>query len=268
MEQPRYFAPAADGAARILALLSRYTTRSMTLSELVAALDISKATCLRIVKTLEMHGLVHFDAMTKRYSLGYYCVILGARAEETLDYLSYVRPLLREAADRTGLTAVFIQRAGTDRMTYVAKEEPSGSPAGRRSAGVHVSVGNRFPITDVSYGKWVIAYADDAEGQRILADGLRQVTDRTVVDRDEYLASVAAAYRDGVLLSESEYIQGVTAVSCPVVDVASGLLGVITVLGLTDELQGDRLEEVRTVVLDIGAAAKFDGSVLQNRGTA
>ena len=74
---PRYFVPSVYTAARVLALLSRYSTKSLTLSEIMTSLEVSKATCLRVLKTLEMHGLLKFEAASKRYSLGYYCVVLG-----------------------------------------------------------------------------------------------------------------------------------------------------------------------------------------------
>jgi predicted ArsR family transcriptional regulator len=59
---PRYFVPSVDTAARVLALLSRYSTKSLTLSEIMTSLEVSKATCLRVLKTLEMHGLLKFEA--------------------------------------------------------------------------------------------------------------------------------------------------------------------------------------------------------------
>lgn len=250
--EQRYIAPSVDTAARVLALLSRYRTRTSTLSEITAALDVSKATCLRVLKTLETHGLVSFDPQTKRYSLGYYCVVLGSRAEEGLDYLQLVTPLLRHATGLTGLTSAFVQRVSADRMMYVAKVE------GDANAGINVSVGNRFPITEVSYGTWVVAYADEPERERILAGGLRAVTPRTVTDPAAYLRRAERALSEGVLVSQSEYVLGVTAVSCPVLDVRRDLVGVLTVLGLTEALQGQALETVVGHMRDVCARARFD----------
>ena len=82
----------------------------------------------------------------------------------------------------------------------------------------------------------------------------------TVVDPGRYTADVESAYREGILTSESEYIRGVTAVSCPVVDVQSNLVGVIAVLGFTEALQGNALEDVKAAVRDIAQRAIFDGS--------
>ncbi|WAL65863.1 IclR family transcriptional regulator [Amycolatopsis cynarae] len=248
-----YFVPSVDTAARVLAMLTRYRTQSCTLSEITSALDVSKTTCLRVLKTLQAHGLVAFDANSKRYSLGYYCVVLGSRAQESLDYLAALRPLMRECARRTGHTIVFAQRVPGDRLMYVAKED-SGNPMH-----INVSVGNRFPVTDVSYGKWVLAFADEAERRRLLANGLRQVTPRTRTEPDEYLAEVARLPERGVLVSRGEYLPGVLAVSCPVLDSGGGLLGVLVALGLSDAVDEDELDTLRSVMREMGTRCRFDG---------
>jgi IclR family KDG regulon transcriptional repressor len=251
--KPRYYVPSVDTATRALAMLSRYSTRTSTLSEISAALDVPKTTCLRVLRTLESHGLLQFEEANGRYSLGYYCVILGSRAEEGLDYLAYVKPLLAEATARTSLTSAFVQRVANHRMMYVAKEEGGGA------AGVSVSIRNRFPVTEVSYGKWVIAFAAPDERDELLAGGLRRLTPNTVTDVDMYRRDVDDALRDGILVSRSEYIPGITAVSCPVVDAQGHLVGVVTVLGVSEALRDEALDVVCAQMRTIAARARFDG---------
>jgi DNA-binding IclR family transcriptional regulator len=217
-------------AVRILEVLSRRATQSSTLTEICNVLGSNKATSLRILRTLQARSMVHYDENTKRYSLGMAAVVIGSRAEESIDHLARLRPALIEASERTQMTAVFVERVSAERMMYVAKEE--------RTSDTHVtvSVGNRFPITDVSYGKWVVAYSSQEDSRRLLKPGLRQVTAQTVTDIDDYLSSVGQARSDGVLISRDEYVPGVTAISCPAFDSRGELLGVLAVLGLTSGL--------------------------------
>ncbi len=254
MKRPAYFSPSVHTAARTLELLSRYRTRSCTLSEIAAELDVSKTTCLRVIKTLVQDGLLAYDEAGKRYSLGYFAVVLGARAEEGLDSLNRVRPLMRESAERTGLTAAFVQRVSTHRLMYVAKEQ---SPA---AAHVNVSVGNRFPITEVSYGKWVLAFADEEERAQLLADGLPQVTPDTVTDLGAYRAEIDRLGPGDIVVSRNEYVPGVHAVSCPVVAARGGLDGVLVVLGLSDALDQTRARETAEVMRDIAARCHTEDS--------
>ncbi|MHA6616352.1 IclR family transcriptional regulator [Pseudonocardia sp. DLS-67] len=245
MEHLRYHSPAADLAARTLKLLSRYRTRCLTLSEIAAALDMPKTSCLRVLRTLQAHGLLGYDEADRRYSLGEYAVVIGSRAAEGLDTLTRVRPLLTAAARRTALTAAFVQVAGPDRMMYVAKQEAPG--------GVVVSVGNRFPVTSVSYGKWVMAFAADAERERLLAGGLPRITAATTTERARYLEQVDALRVGEVLESRGEYVEGVYAVSCAVVDERHELAGVLVVLGRLDALDRERRQAVCETVREIAA---------------
>jgi DNA-binding IclR family transcriptional regulator len=144
------------------------------------------------------------------------------------------------------MTAVFVERVSAERMMYVAKEE--------RTSDTHVtvSVGNRFPITDVSYGKWVVAYSSQEDSRRLLKPGLRQVTPQTITDLDEYRGSVAKALADGVLISRDEYVPGVTAISCPALNSRGDLLGVLAVLGLTSGLSSDDVERTTAYMRELG----------------
>jgi IclR family KDG regulon transcriptional repressor len=244
---PTYFVPSVDLAARILQLLSRYRTTRSTLTEIANATGDSKTTCLRVVKTLQGHGLVRYDADTHRYSLGLTAVVIGARAEEALDYVSYVRPCLTEASDRTNLTAVLIQRVTDDRLMYVAKQESLSR------ARVNISVGNRFPITEVSYGKWLLAYASPDEREKVLAAGLRQVTPATLTDVSAYRDQLNQIRDEGVLISVEEYVPGVCAVSAPILKSPTDLLGVMAVLGLASSQTNYATEEIAAIVKEIAA---------------
>jgi IclR family KDG regulon transcriptional repressor len=244
-DPPTYFVPSVDLAARILQLLSRYRTASSTLTEIANVTEDNKTTSLRVLKTLESHGLVRYDQETHRYSLGITAVVIGARAEETLDYVSYIKPGLIEASDRTDLTAVLIQRVSEDRLMYVAKQESLSR------ARVNISVGNRFPITEVSYGKWLLAYTDDAEREKILAPGLRQVTPATLTDVSVYRDQLTEIRDEGVLISNEEYVPGVCAISAPILKSPDDLLGVMAVLGLASTHTKDATNEIAAVVKEI-----------------
>lgn len=250
-------APAVDLAARILKLLTRYRVSEAGLTLISSELGAPKASCLRVLRTLEGHGFLRLNADTKKYSLGPYAVVLGARAEENVDYLSAIRPILAEAAERTGCTAVLIQQVAANRMMYLAKHEPTSRTR------VNISIGNRFPITDVSFGKWLLAYTSAEERETILADGLRQVTPNTMTDVNIYRAQLEEIREVGVLVSKEEYVLGVTAISCPIFDVHNKFLGVLAVLGMASAIEENLdsvTDQIRLISLDchLGGAPMTD----------
>lgn len=259
MANEKYFAPSVDMAARILKYLSRYKTKQGTLSEISKALEINKSTCLRVLKTLEQHSLIFYNSETRKYSLGIYTAVLGSRVHETLDYLSYVKPFLIEASEKTRLTAAFVQRISTNRMMFVSKEDPSTRPR------LTVSVGNKFPITEVSYGKWLLAYMPEEERRRFLEKGLKKITEFTITDTNLYLEQLKEIKETGVLVSREEYTPGICAISCPIFDRSKSVLGVIAVIGMSSTLTDSDLEEMKATLKDISkrCSEKFADFVVQ-----
>lgn len=243
--------PSVDSASRVLKLLSRYRTAHASLTQICTELQLPKSSCSRILKTMEWHGLLRYDGLTHLYSLGPYAIVLGARAEENTDYFADLKPVMREAAVRTNMTAGWVQQVDARRMMYVAKHE--GAALHR----VSISIGNRFPITEVSYGQWVLAFADQGEQQRLLAGGLRAMTPATVTDVEEYREQLARIQHEGVLVSRGEYVPGVCAVSCPVFNPRGELLGVLAVLGLMPTMVEADYSRAIEVMTEIGRRTHF-----------
>lgn len=254
--QTKYYAPSVDTAARILKYLSRYKTKISTLTEISTALEINKSTCLRILKTLEAHNLVYYDSFTKKYSLGIYTAVLGSRAYETLDYLQYLRPYLKEAAEKSGLTAAFVQRISNNRMMFVAKEGP------KNGINLDISIGNKFPITEVSYGKWLLAYMSNEEREEFLSNGLKKITKYSITDPQLYLDQLDAISKSKVLVSIDEYKIGITAISSPIMDHSNNVLGVVALIGLTASLTNGEIENISTILKGVTeqCSLKFAGA--------
>ncbi|WNI18997.1 IclR family transcriptional regulator [Actinacidiphila sp. ITFR-21] len=243
--------PSVDSASRILKLLSRYRTAHASLTQICTELQLPKSSCSRILRTLESHGLLRYDSLTHLYSLGPYAIVLGARAEENTDYFADLKPVMREAAERTNMTAAWIQQVDARRMMYVAKHE--GAALHR----VTISIGNRFPITEVSYGQWVVAFADQAQRQCLLGGGLRAMTPATITDTELYREHLERIQEAGVLVSRGEYVPGVCAVSCPVLNPRGELLGVLAVLGLMPTMTESDYSLAIKVMVEIGARTQF-----------
>lgn len=238
METPKYFAPSVDMAARILEFLSRYATKKSTLSEISSTLEINKSTCLRVLKTMETHNLVYQDPDTLKYSLGVGAVVLGSRANENLEYLSHIKGTLVELSEKTGLTTAFIQRISKNRLMVVAQHETNREPH------VILSVGNKFPITESSYGKWFLAFANEDEREEILSQGLKQITEITITNPDLYRKQLDGIKREGVQVSIDEYYQGITGFSFPIFGSKNQILGVMIAVALTETLTKNHIDNI------------------------
>jgi DNA-binding IclR family transcriptional regulator len=231
--------------ARVLKLLTRYRLARATLTQIALELAVPKSSCSRILKALVEEGLLAYDPATKLYSLGPYAIVIGSRASENVDYLKPVRTALQELALRTSLTAAWIERVESNRLMYVAKQE------GTAHTHVSISIGNRFPMNEVSWGQWVVAYADAEEQQRILADGLPRVCDTNITDAEDYLEHARVARKHGVLTTSGDYMPGIWAASAPVVTDDQQLVGILAIIGLADTLGSDERERAIDVMRDV-----------------
>ncbi|MEU7816738.1 IclR family transcriptional regulator [Pseudonocardia sp. NPDC049154] len=251
----RQGSPAVDSAARILELLSRYRTRASTLSEIAAALDLPKSTALRILRTLQAHSLVQHDEETRRYQLGFFTAVLGSRAAEGLDSFTRTRPFLVEISERTGLTAALIQRASADRLMYVAKQHGVGPST------VHISVGNRFPMFEVSFSRWWVAFSAPEEREALVPATLPAVTDRAPTDREAYLRDCAELGPHSVLVTRDEYVPGVFTSSCAALDPRGQLEGVVVALGFSQSVDDAAERTVRAVMADAAVRLNTHGAL-------
>ncbi len=246
LEENRYHVPVIVSTGRILQYLSNYENRKSSLSEISQALDISKSTCFRILRTLEDMNYVSYDKQSKRYSLGSYLVVLGARALEQLDYLTLGKKYLAKITQETGLTTAIVQKVGDERVVYIAKEEADSAVR------ISVAVGKQFHITRISYGKCFLAYASERERMAILSKGLEKMTENTITDVDKYLEELNLVRKRGYATSHEEYIVGINAVSAPVFRPDGEVLMVLCCLGIAAHFSDEKMHEVGKMIRDAG----------------
>lgn len=238
LEENRYHVPVIVSTGRILQYLSNHENQKSSLSEISQALNISKSTCFRILRTLEDMNYVSYDKQSKRYSLGSYLIVLGSRALEQLDYLTLGKKYLRAITQETGFTTAIVQKVGMDRVAYISKEEADSAVR------LSVNVGRQFHITKVSYGKCFLAFAPEKERMNILSKGLEKLTNNTITDIDAYLDELNLVRKRGYATSNEEYIRGINAVSAPVFRPDGQVLMVICCLAISSHFPEEKMHEI------------------------
>lgn len=207
-EKKKYSVPALENAFSILKLLSRKRFQESTVTEIANALQLSPATCYRILQSLETLSIVRYLEDKKRYTLGPYLVVLGERAKEHLDYISIIMPYLEKLTKETGMTSILVNKIGQDKLAIVAKVEASDFC-------VSVSVGRHFSITDGSFGLCFLAYLEKSEREYFLKqdDGLKSYTEK---DFDFIEEEIKKVKENGYSISYGEYIKGLCGIAAPI----------------------------------------------------
>lgn len=111
-----------DKAVGVLAALE---DQPRSLSELVAATDLTRATAHRLATALEAHGLVRRDD-DGRFALGVRLITLGRSAADELSLGEAATDALAQLRTTTGESVQLFVRQGDQRVCIAALESPHG----------------------------------------------------------------------------------------------------------------------------------------------
>ncbi len=243
-----YSVPAVETAIRLLTFLKDNDHGQKSLAEACDALGIPRSSGFNVMKTLERHGLVKFDGVSKRYSLGWALVELGTKASAQITHVEVIRPYLRELGRDTGLTCVTAQRVG-DRLIMVDKVESSNDIR------VTATIGHSYPLAG-ALGKSLIAYLDEGEIRaHVSRIGLPAFTRTSITDVESLLGELAEVRQVGYAKSIEEYIQGVNVAASPVFDASGEVLVIVGAMGLSSYLPAERIGDFGLKVLNTARQA-------------
>ncbi|AST91012.1 MULTISPECIES: IclR family transcriptional regulator [Sutcliffiella] len=209
------FIPSVYSALNILEFLTKEKYKKSTLTELSSALGISKSTCLRILKTLELKDYVHFDPISKRYKLGSYLIFLGLRSKEMNDFMNTSISYLSTICEEVNQTVVLAKPNDDLHLVYIAKEEPD------QQIRLTISPGETFPVIGGAVGKCYLAHLPDSEITKIISafmvDGhLPRYTENTITDPEKFKEELRTIRHEGIAETNSEHTQGIHAIACPI----------------------------------------------------
>lgn len=176
---------------------------SMSLNEISARIQISKATVFRLVQTLERSGLlVRLDNM--EYTLSLKIVRLAGLVRSTISVRELVRPAMLRLTEETGETITLNTISAHQRLCIDVVETPSPLMA-------IVRPGEQVSLLRGATGKILLAYMTPEKREEIY------VADKDVTPAVRgLLETELARYRaQGYALTRGQRIEGVTAISVP-----------------------------------------------------
>jgi DNA-binding IclR family transcriptional regulator len=192
---------AVDGGAR-------------SFTSIVAVTGLTRSTAHRLIRALEDHALLmHVDG--HGYVLGPRVLELGASAARELPLRQVGRPVLEGLARATRESAQLYVRVG-DRRVCVDAVESS------QELRTIVEVGASLPLDRGSAAKVFLAWADDADLDRLLTG---------TPARERLLRQLPVVRRRGWADSHGERETGVASVSAPVRGPGGTLVAAVSVSG-------------------------------------
>ena len=209
--------------ARGLAVIRAFDTDHplMTLTEVAARTDLTRATARRFLHTLVELGYVRTDGKT--FALTAKVLQLGYAYLSGLSLPQLAQPHLEELSLKLGESTSAAVLDGTD-IAYIARVTT------RRIMNVGITVGTRFPAYATSMGRVLLAALPPAELTAYLATAeIRPLTPRGLGTIPEVLAVLEKVCTQGWCLLDQELEVGLMSVAAPVYDGPSKVVAAVNV---------------------------------------
>lgn len=244
MERATAPAPMVERAFKLLDLLATSDV-GYSLSELARLLGMSKSSVHSLLKTLESGGVVEVDR-DRRYALGPRLYNLTQ---------SYIR---RSGLRRYALPAMRRLAALTDGTVFLGQIEPDGvriiervdEPGERSVLRVSARRGALIPLLAGAIGRVVLANWPPARREKYLrSQTLPHFTERSMTDRDAYLAAVEETAQTGVGVDREEYLTGVNAVAAAIYGFDHQPIALVWIVGFSAYFDEDALTRTAEALL-------------------
>jgi DNA-binding IclR family transcriptional regulator len=211
-----------DRAIAILDLLALEGWR--TGAEVARELGVHRSTALRLLATLDRHGLVERDPRTAKYRLGRRVAQLASSVRGEVDLRQAARPVLEALARALGETVTLDVLDGEE---IVPVEQATGS-----TSVVSVNwLGTRSPVHCTASGKVILAFGPAARRTALLGRTLERRTQHTVTDPAELDAQLREARDSGYARTFEELEVGLNAIAAPVRNAEGEVVAALDVSG-------------------------------------
>lgn len=211
-----------------LAVIEAFDARHprLTLTEVAARTDMSRASARRYLLTLAKLGYADYDG--KHFSLDLRVLRLGYGLLSAAPLPRKAQPILDSLALETGESASVAVLDETA-VVFMARSQS------RRVFSPVVGVGTRLPAFCLSTGKVLLAERSDAEVRMLLGHTDRPAyTRHTVTDVEGIMGSIRQSREQGFAISDQEYEIGLRSIAVPVPSATGGRAEVAMTVSVHD----------------------------------
>lgn len=199
-------------AAAVLRIVATNGGRGASLSEVVQASGLHKATAHRILRALFDEALLEQDPATRNYRLGVEVFALGAAMGEQFDIKTLAQPSLETLCRETDDTVYLSIRSGFDALCLDMHE--GSFPTKTLRLHVH----DRWPLGVGAFTVPLLAFLPDAEVAEIVKHNAPRLPDQEQYRPERLLELVRVTRRRGYAVNQIFAYPTMCAVAVPVLD--------------------------------------------------
>lgn len=234
---------AVVSASKVLRYL-RSSPTPATVTQITRALGLNPSTCFNILSTLIEEDFVHFDAITKTYTISLGVVALAKGALEQSIELKMLQPRIQQIAHRYSIMMTVWRRTSNDRIMLVAVAE-SDAPVR-----IHGRLGTRSPLLLGAGGRVFTAYLGlEREDLRERFDKLRFAR---ALDFETYLEQLEEVRQTGWAIDDGYVYPGTVSVAAPVMEPGGALNFCCSAVMFNGQYDPKRVNAIATELCEIG----------------
>jgi DNA-binding IclR family transcriptional regulator len=219
--------PAVTRSIAILRLLGE-SQQDMGVKAIADALQLVPSTCLHILRVLVSEDLVRIDAGTKRYALSSGMISLARSVLAGGGFAQLVQPALDRLALNHSVTAMGVEVTANKGVTVLALSK-SNQPFR-----LHTDVGSQFNHLASATGRLIAAYG--GENWTELRKKFGAIQWDKAPSFDTWKKEVEMARARGWSIDRDHFIDGLTVVAVPLIDVDDRLSHTLVAAGLSSQL--------------------------------
>jgi DNA-binding IclR family transcriptional regulator len=194
--------------------------RDFSVTELAQRCELSKSQVSKILSALVDSELIVQDPVTRTYSVGQRCFVMGSRFTNYHALSQAATPVMRQLLTRTGHSVRLSVPHGDRSLYLIGLEGPLFMDTGWSS-------GNTVPVGASSVGRVMMAFLEPERREYLLGLPVPAVTPHTIRDRATIEKLVDAARRDGYSVQRNETSLGLGVISVPLFKARQELVGVL-----------------------------------------
>lgn len=258
-------AQSVDRALALLSLIGRHSGAGASLSGLVAASGLNKATVRRLMLALIRAGLVDQDSDSRLYHLGEEAYLLGLLAQGRHGLLSQAMDQVQKLARMTGDAAFISVRRG---LHSVCLHREEGAHPIRTYA---LMPGGHHPLGVGAGSLAMLAALPDPEIEAIIAANADEVASTYPrLSIDSLRAQVTQTRETGIALNPGLIFEDSWGLGVALLGPDGAVLGAVSLAAIESRMKEPRRRELATALQDAARKieARLGRSTSSTKGTA
>lgn len=227
-------------AMELLEIL-RELDKSCSLSELAEKTTLPPSTVHRILQTFSKGNYVFHDPITHLYRLGPALIPLGKAASRNLNLRDASVPILRKLMQSTKEDSFLMISTGFQGIVVEKVEGPNHLKVIERS-------GSEWGLHYGAIRKCLLAFQPDEVIESYIQNGLKRVTDKTIVNADKLWEVIKKIRREKVAASIGEYIPDAVGIGAPVFDQNDKIIASIGIIAPISRVSDEDVERFKIEV--------------------